>query len=506
MPRLIPLPQHPQYPVLCERYAGDLVRFATEVIGLEPTHQQIEVMVEVAPWRSRVSVASGHGTGKTSSIGVIILWHLICFPRSWTLLTSNDMDQVKATLWKELNLSHARMQHGPFAWLADYVELRAGMTAHIAGFAETWAVECKTANDKTANKLAGRHAENLLVIADEASSIPDPVLVTLKGALTQAKNRMLLTSQYTRNAGYFARTQSTWSRAQGGEWSAIRLSSIDSPLVDDDALRSEWDEFDDDERRVRILGLPPLEAGRHMMMEATAQAMYRRGQIIGDEEPYGWLILSDIASGEGLRDKSVITVARVIGYGHRGANARRVEVMRIPVHTNMIRSNRFSGSIAEAMSGLPGVQAVVDAGGLGVNVCQDLEDMGKQVHRVLWGEPCFRNENKRRYQNLRAQAMHQAARAAKEGRLSIRTGAYRRDMIAQSSRIPKAFTERGALKVPPKGSTEWEGAKSPDLWDSVCFAFLENVTYTPVGGGQSSVMDIGRAAEQMAESLFDDVA
>jgi hypothetical protein len=502
----VPLTAHPQYAAFCRRYAGDIVRFATEVIGLEPTHQQVDMFRAVAPSRSRTAVASGHGTGKTSAIGVIILWHMLCFENSWTLLTANDMDQVKATLWKELNISHARMAAGPYGWLADYVELRAGLTAHVLGFQRTWMVECKTANDKTANKLAGRHAVWFLVIADESSSIPDGVLVTLKGALTQQHNRMLMTSQYTRNAGFFHRSQNEWSRRVGGEWVALRFSSIDSPLVDDAALQSDWDEFDDDERRVRILGLPPLETGKHMMLRSTAEAMYQRGQIIGDDEPWGWFILGDIASGEGLRDKSAIVVARVIGYGDRGLNARRVEVGKIPIHTNNIRSNRLAGHIAEEIGLLPGAVAILDAGGLGVNVCQDLEDMGKQVHRVLWGEPCFQNRNRRRYLNLRAQAMHQAARAAKEGRLSIRTGAHRNAMIAQSSRVPKLFNHRNRLVVPPKGALAWEGQKSPDLWDAVCFAFLEATQYAPVGGAGRTAEDIGRAAEQQAEALFSDVA
>jgi len=32
--------------------------------------------------------------------------------------------------------------------------------------------------------------------------------------------------------------------------------------------------------------------------------------------------------------------------------------------------------------------------------------------------------------------------------------------------------------VPPKGSKEWDGLGSPDLWDAICFAFLETVNYT----------------------------
>lgn len=447
-----------------------------------------------------------HNTGKTASLGIIVLWHLLCYPQSNTLLTANDVDQLKATLWKEIGLSVERIRSGPHGWIAEHVVIQADGTAHVAGFRDTWFVESKTANEKTANKLAGRHNEWLLIIADEASSLPDGVLNTLRGALTEQNNRMLMTSQGTRNAGFFYRTHHALSIVNGGEWAALRLSSLESPLVTDDAIRDLWNSYDDDERRIRLLGQFPIESGKYMMPLTTAEKLYQRGQIIGDDEPYGWFLLVDVASGEGLRDKSAVVVARVIGYGDRKPDARRVEVVAIPVHTNNIRANRLAGAVTEQLEPYEGAMALVDSGGLGINVCQDLEDQNKQVHRVNWGNPCFQNRNKERYLNLRAQAMHQAARAAKEGRLSVLTGAYRNVLLAQSSRIPKTFTDKGRIRVPPKHGKEWEGMGSPDLWDAVCFAFLEGVVYTPVHAGSKAVQAVGANVESEAESLFADVA
>lgn len=87
------------------------------------------------------------------------------------------------------------------------------------------------------------------------------------------------------------------------------------------------------------------------------------------------------------------------------------------------------------------------------------------------GNPCFRKPNMDRYLNLRAQTMHQTARAAKDGQLSILPRDYKNMMLGQSSRIPKIFTEKGRIRVPPNGATEWDGLGSPDLWDAVCFVW-----------------------------------
>lgn len=421
-------------------------------------------------------------TGKTTSIATIILWHLLCFPASVTLVTANDMDQLKATLWKEVGAAIERIRTGPHGWLHPHIDLMADGSCRIVGYEETWFIESKTANEKSANKMAGRHAKWLLIVGDEASTLADTVCSTLQGALTEEYNRFLLTSQPTRNAGFFYDTFHRLSIANGGEWVNLVLDSFDSPFVSDEALKGLWDAYDDDERRVRLLGLFPQDSSKHMMPRRVAEAMYKRGRIIKDHEPYGWLVLGDIASGEGLRDKAAVVIAKVIGWGDRGEMPRRVEVHTIPIFTNKIRANVLANHMREHGSELPGVTYVPDSGGLGITVCQDLEDGGAIVKRVTWGNPCFQSANKSRYINLRAQAMHQAARAAKEGRLSILTNDYQRAMLDQSSRIPKSFSDKGLIKVPPKGATEWDGLGSPDLWDAVCFAFMEGVEYIPVGG------------------------
>lgn len=452
------LPEDPRWAPFCERYAGNAERFAIEVQGVLPSAQQVELFGCVSASRSRTSVASGHGTGKTFSLSNIVLWHLLCYPMSVTLLTANDMDQLKATLWKEIGVALERIRRGPHGWIADHVEILANATCRVVGFEGVWFVESKTANEKTANKMAGRHGEWLLIIGDEASTLPDNVLTTLTGALTEQHNRMLLTSQPTRNAGFFYRTHNDLAQRNGGEWTALVFDSFDSPFVSDSSLKELWDQYDDDERNVRLLGIFPQDSSKHMMSLRVAESMYRRGRIIGDDENFGWLVLADVASGEGLRDKSSCLLARVTGYGDRGPDARRVEIVQIPILSNKIRSNKYASTLADHGSELPNVTYVVDSGGLGINVCQSLEDTGHVTHRVNWGNPCFKNENKGRYLNLRAQAMHQAARAAKEGRLSILTLDYKKVMLDQSARIPKSFTEKGRIECRPRvrrNGMEW---------------------------------------------------
>ena len=504
-PTRLLLPEYPEWLEFVSHYQGDIVRFAIEVCGYELSRQQVRLLTAFARSRSRVSVSSGHGTGKTVSLSIVALWHLLCHPLAVMLVTANDMDQSKATLWKEVGRCLERIRQGPFSWIAEHVFIGADAHCHIEGFKDQWFCESKTANSKTANKMAGRHGDWFAILADEGSTIPDEVFVTLTGALTNEHNRMLITSQYTRLSGYFHRTQTELSTERGGDWDAITLSSVDSPWVSDAWLKEKFEEYEDDEIRVRILGLSPNDSAKFLMGLRDAHAMYSRGRIIRDDELFGWLVLSDVALGEGVRDKSSIVVARVIGWGDKPPDARRVEVVQIPMFANDVKAESLPGYIVDAYSNLSNATCVIDKGGIGGVTVQSVESRGIPVHGVLWGKPCWQRDNQDRYLNLRAQASHHAARAAKEGRLSILTHDYKRQLIAQASGIPKDHTGNYRLKIPEKGSPAWEGRGSPDLWDAICFAFLEDVHYMISEGGGMAGQGIVESVMARAEGMFADV-
>ena len=89
------------------------------------------------------------------------------------------------------------------------------------------------------------------------------------------------------------------------------------------------------------------------------------------------------------------------------------------------------------------VTTQVDAGGMGIAVCQKMETLGlPEVKRVKWGSPCFAKRNRERFFNLRAQAMVFASRAAQEGRLSIADGPWTKELLDQMSRTPYHFDEK----------------------------------------------------------------
>ena len=493
----------PRYVPFAARYAFDVERFAAEVVGMIPTHQQRELFASVSPAGSRTSVRSGHGSGKSRSLAVIALWHLLCYPKSNTMLTAPKIEQVRNVAWKEISdVLDLMRDKGGHPWIVDYVALEAERV-YIKSFKMTWFVFGKTAPRGSPENLAGQHRDWYFVIADEASGIPDPSYTVMTGALTNTRNRMLLLSQPTRPSGFFYETHNKLAKHNGGVWNSIRMDSRDSPLVSSAFVEEKRQEYTEEEFTIKVKGEFPESRDDYLLGRKASEECIGRS-VIADGEPYGLMLSCDVGAGE-YRDKSVALVAKVAGYGDFGPDARRVEVIAVPILSNARNLQDFTGAVFHEAAKLENVTTLVDAGGMGIAVCQGLEALGlPEVKRVKWGNPCFQKRNKDRFVNLRAQAMVHAARAAKEGRLGIADGPWTRELLDQMSRVPFHFDEKARYAIMKKDDMRKQGLPSPDIWDAIAFCFLEDATYMICEGGASASSPVQTAIER-AEALFADV-
>ncbi len=494
----------PRYLPFAARYAFSLARFAAEVVGMMPTHQQLELLDSVSPPGSRTSVRSGHGSGKSRSLAVIALWHLLCYPKSNTMITAPKIEQVRNVAWKEMaDVLDLIRSKGGQSWIADYVTFEAERV-YVKGFKQTWFVFAKTAPRGNPENLAGMHRDWYLVIADEASGIPDPNYAVITGALTDARNRMLMLSQPTRPSGFFYDTHNKLAMHNGGVWNAIRMDSNDSPLVSKAFIEEKKQEYTEEEYTIKVLGEFPESRDDYLLGRKAAEACIGR-KVIQQGESYGIMLSCDVGAGE-YRDKSVAIVAHVTGHSDFGPDARRVQIVGVPINSNTRNLQDFSGAIFNTASELENVTTLVDAGGMGVAVCQALESMGlPEVKRVKWGAPCFKQRNKERFFNLRAQAMVHAARAAKEGRLGIADGPWVKELLDQMSRVPFHFDEKARYVIERKDEMRKMGLPSPDLFDAIAFLYLEDATYMIAERSGAAGASIVASAVDRANELFADV-
>lgn len=505
------LHEDPRWADFVKRFAFDLNRFAFEICGQKSTWQQWDLFTSVQDPGSRTSVASGHGTGKSRSLGIIATWHLLCYHLSNTLITAPKIEQVKNVSWKEITDIKDHIARGPYAWLCEYYTVE-DERVYVNGYKKQWFVIAKTAPRGNPENLAGMHRDWYLIIADEASGIPDDNFGVLTGGLTDKRNRMLMTSQPTRNSGFFYDSHHKLSKGRGGPWNNITMNSEESPLVSLEWLREKRNEYggiEDPQYQIKVRGLFPENLQGQLLSRSALERVIGLCSI-PEGADYGWAVLVDVGAGE-YRDKSVVAVAKVYGHGQpHESDPRRVHIVKVPVCSNTISETALIAEIVYVMGQLSNATLLVDGGGIGGPLVKRLQNEHglTDTVKVLWGNPCFKKNLKEVFFNQRAQAMVTIARATKAGFFTIAKDAFsdsrhQTEMLDQGSRIPYHFNDKAQYVIESKRSKEWEGLPSPDIWDCFSFAYLEDCRYivSDAAGGDRPKSAREEAVDKLASEL-----
>lgn len=477
------LENDPRWQELVARYHNNIYGFFLDVLKFNPTWQQADVIDEIQYTDCRVSISSGHGTGKTTLAAGFAFWKLICFYKSVFMFTATKIQQLRRTTWKEIRNFYDNIENNPhFSWLIDYIDIQAE-SIKIEGYDTGWQIFAQTAGKGNPEALAGMHAHWYTVWADEASGIPREHFDVIEGALTETHNAFILSSQPTRDSGFFYDTHDSMSVQKGGSWTPIVLNSEESPRVTAKWIKQQRQKFggvDSPEYWIKVLGKFPERLDEYLITKSGIEPCFERKRIIEDSEYYGLFISVDVAAGV-YRDSSVIMVSRVIGKGDftdeaNGQQARRVEVIEIPVFSKTISPVELVQRIVEVHNRYARqARILLDIGGMGGAVSSLLKGAEVDFYEVSWGNRPWSKSDKRRFFNLRALACVGAARAMREGRVKFLCKPdlrFKNTFIEQSSRIPYSFDDYARYRITPKEKMADLGLKSPDLFDTLAFMFL----------------------------------
>ena len=201
-------------------YADDAVAFVREVLGADPQPYQIAIL-QAAVANPRIAWRAGHGVGKTTTLAWLLLWWLCTRPYSRVLVLAPAFErQVGRYLFPEVR-KWARNAPEPLP-----VKVRAN-TVEVVGFEREWFAIGIQAMDSS--KVEGAHAENLLVLADEAKGLDAEVIAALHGTQTDAAGDRLyvLASVPGGPSGPFYDV----FRKGSGLWKTFHKRASDSSLV-----------------------------------------------------------------------------------------------------------------------------------------------------------------------------------------------------------------------------------------------------------------------------------
>lgn len=441
---------------LMKRYHKDPVKFAREVIGMDPDDWQCELLEAVAnPEIRRVSCRSGHGVGKSSAVAMAAIWHVLMRVPSKTVVTAPTSAQLFDACFAEMK-NIAKKLKPPFD---DLLEIKSDRI-ELKSSPESTFISCRTSRQEQPEALAGVHSPSTLLLADESSGIPESVFEAASGSMSGIHATTVLTGNPTRNTGFFYDTHNRLKE----NWYTMHVSCIDSKRVSDDFVNDMKNRYGEDSPayHVRVLGnFPPSESDTVIPVALIDHAMKNDVKIHEDTVSI-WAL--DVAR-QG-NDSSVLC-------------KRQGPVIHPLTVWNNLDLMQLSGAVkaeydAVSSSKKP-VEVIVDSVGMGAGVLDRLRELGLPARGLNVSE---RSMQKETYINLRAELWFKC-KAWLEG-MDVKIPHDDR-LWAELAAPRYHFTSSGKIQVESKEAMKKRGINSPDRADAVCLSLANEMTTMAYG-------------------------
>lgn len=420
-------------------------------LGKHLTWQQAEILKAVekgirgeAP--NKISIASGNGVGKTAVLSWLILWWLFCFQDSQVRATAPSAEQLYDVLWKEtakwLNVMPGYIKNC-YEWSMTHIRMQPQPNV--------WFAAARTARKETPEAFSGVHGEHVLLIADEASGVPEEIYEAGEGVLASRNVLVVLVSNPTRLVGYFYDTHFKFK----SHWQTFNFSSEDSPIVPRTFIEEKIARYgiDSDDYRIFVLGqFPSADAVDDKGYVPLFTDSHREKQVadVGSFiEP--WLGIDPAGQG---RNETLWVVRDYF----RAKIAVREKISDLG---SIVRKTRGLMDVY----GIPERKVVIDNFGEGANISQELALLGYKVSAVNVGDDPY---DKDRFVNLRSEGYWKLREWLQRGGELVRAKDWEQLKFIRYRRIER----NGYIQVMPKQEMFRSGFPSPDALDALMLTFV----------------------------------
>jgi len=484
------------YLELRELWATRPELYARQRLGMKPTWQQRQTFEAIAPEGAKVTIRSGHGTGKTGSMAGIVLWFMETrdFPK--IPCTAPTSHQLRDVLWAEiakwirranqLSVSRGDPQQ---LWLGNMFRLTNDRLYDVSSSGE-WFATARTSSKENPDALQGFHAGDIeiddsgtgiasqagggqiLFMVDEASGVHDAVFEAAEGALSSHGARFLMAANPTRSSGYFAASH----KHNRGDFTALHFKSSDSPLVDPSYranLVRKWGEGSN-VVRVRADGDFPKQDDDSLIALEWAEAALEREAP--DNNNADVRIGVDVARfGD---DRTVFCVRK----------GPHVKALKVAAKQDTMQTVGVTVQLMEKYGGT----AYVDVGGLGAGVADRLRELGKPLIEVNFGAAA---PSRKRHQAAREDSPAQKGQPAQaklmrdliwlemgdwfqyeEPSFAGADHQVAEDLAGEASTVKYRLDSSGKLQIEPKDETKKRLGFSPDIADALACTFHPGTT------------------------------
>jgi len=440
-------------------YYDDPVRFVREMLGAEPYEYQREFLEALARGERKMSVKSGHGTGKSTTASWAMLWFLLLRYPVKVVVTAPTSSQLFDAMFAELK----RWINELPKELQELLNVKSDRVELLRAPAEAF-ISCRTARAETPEALAGVHSDNVLLIVDEASGVPEQVFEAAAGSMSGHNATTLMLSNPTRSSGTFFESHNRMANA----WWTRTWSCEDSPLVSDefvDEMRLRYGE-ESNAFRVRVLGQFPLSDDNTIIPFHLVEAAQHRDIVVSEDTQVVWGLdvarFGSDATALCKRQGPVVTELR----SWRGLDLMQTTGRVVAEYEALPPSRRPS-------------EILVDSIGVGSGVVDRLRELDLPVRGINVAESPSMGDT---YMNLRSELWFKC-----KAWLEDRSCKLPKDdqLQAELTSIRYSFTSSGKMKAESKDEMRRRGVGSPDLADALCLTMASDAATAQSGSFKS---------------------
>lgn len=398
----------------------------------------------------KVSVATGHGVGKTALVAWIIHWFISTHVRPQIVVTASTENQLDTKTWRELR---KWQKHAINGWMFEWTATR----YRHRDDGELWFAAKVPWSEANSQAFAGTHEKYVMFVFDEASGIAPKIWEVAEGGLTSGRCLFFAFGNPTESSGGFHDSHHRFRH----RWKTYTVDSRTVTFTNRQQL-TEWIEDhgeDSDFVRVRVRGMFPHQAFSQFISPVdVAEAVKRKIEWKDVPRTVPRVMGVDVAR---QGDDSSVIVLRV-------GRKMHPTIIRLNVRDLMAVASRVMTAIRDFA---PDV-IFVDATGMGSGVYDRLVQMGVQnVVEVHSGSKPDDPSEKKVYANMRIVMWARMRDWLKGADIPD-------DPMLQSDILAPTYTYQRTTQLElleSKEDMKARGVPSPDAADALALTFFQKV-------------------------------
>ena len=442
-----------------KKYKDEPNQFVKDVLSVHPDEWQAEFLSHIAGGERKISVRSGHGTGKSTAASWAMVWYLTTRFPCKIVVTAPTSSQLFDALFAELK---SWIRNLP-PYVGELFEVTSDRVVLKAAPSEAF-ISARTARAETPEALAGVHSQNVLLVCDEASGIDEKVFEAASGSMSGHSATTVLLGNPTRSSGLF---YDTHHRVKA-DWKTMHVSCITSPRVSDEFVREMEVKYgaESNQFRVRVLGEFPLKEDNTVIPADTVQSAQKR-DIESDPDTvpiWGLDVARFGADSSVLAIRHGNAITELISW--KGLSLMELTGRVVDKYNNLIPRQRPT-------------EILVDSIGLGAGVVDRLQELDLPVRGINVGEASSMSGT---YLNLRAELWFKLKDwlAAKDCKLPVDSALFS-ELVSPRYQ----FTSSGKMKIESKDEMRKRGLPSPDKADAICLTLASDAATATFGSKHS---------------------